>query len=553
MDSMRHLFTKSLGRLSYGTSDLRGDVFGGITSGFLLLPLAMGYGVISGLGLVAGLYGSIVVCFFAAAFGGVRGMISGPNIFAAVVIAGVVAESSGSVAEAMAVTILAGLMHIAFGALRFGRYISYVPYTLVAGFYIATGILMIVMQVLPALGLPQAEGGVVGNVRTWPLAMPDANFDAAAVLGITLAVGAICSGRFSRLIPPEIAMLAVGTLVGMLWFHDAPVVGQIHFGLPSLLLSTLSFGLLLKSLEPAFTIAFLTSIITLVTARRTDGITGAYHKPNQEIVSHGFGNIVVGLIGGLPGSASVVSFSNVNRGGRTRVSGILAALVLLLLAVVISQIGQGIPFSVLYAVIMLTAWNLIEWRLLANIHRIPRLYAFVTLITVIVAVSFGYTAAILIGLVVSAMTRARNLESLEVGQLISTPMLDRMILGEEQMDGSGDPFEARSGLVVFPDQVSVASARELTRIVGRDVEGHYIVIFDFSRTEHMDDTASSMIGELISTVTARKAKRLVITGLHGNVADLLNSMNSLASVPNENFAADMEEAKQIIGSLLLQG
>ena len=264
-------------------------------------------------------------------------------------------------------------------------------------------------------------------------------------------------------------MLVVGTFAGILWFHDAPTVGHLSIGLPTLRLPAVSWELLLRLLEPAFTMAILTSVGTLVTALRTDMVTGAYHKPDREIVSHGFGNILAGLIGGLPGSVSVVSFNNIGNGGRTPVSGIVAALILLLLAFGVSRIGQGIPYGVLYAVIMTTAWNLIEWRLLSRIHRVPRIYAFVTLTTVVVGVLLKFTSAILIGLVISVLTRARALERSEFSQLISTPLLDRMILEEEQTNDEADPFEAHSGLVVFPDRVSVASARELTRIVGQDI------------------------------------------------------------------------------------
>ena len=141
-------------RINYGLVNLRGDAFGGITAGALMLPQAMGYGIISGLGPVAGLYGAIAVCFFAAVFGGTRGMIGGPNMFVAVTMAVVVAEYADNLAEALTTAMLAGLIQISFGALRLGRYVSYVPNSLLSGFFTAIGILIIVSQTLPALGAP---------------------------------------------------------------------------------------------------------------------------------------------------------------------------------------------------------------------------------------------------------------------------------------------------------------------------------------------------------------------------------------------------------------
>ena len=158
-------------------------------------------------------------------------------------------------------------------------------------------------------------------------------------------MGLLWRGPLARLVSAQIAMLVVGTFAGILWFHNAPTVGHLSFGLPTLRLPAVSWELLLTLLEPAFTMAIITSVGTLVTALRTDMVTEAYHKPDREIVSHGSGNILAGLIGGLPGSVSVVSFNNIGNGGRTPVSGIVAALVLLLLAFGVSRIGQGIPYA----------------------------------------------------------------------------------------------------------------------------------------------------------------------------------------------------------------
>ena len=162
------------GRITYRLTDLRGDAFGGVTAGALLLPLAMGYGIISGLGPVAGLYGAIAVCLSAALFGGTRGMIAGPNTFATVTTAVVVAEYTDNLAAALTTAMLAGLILIGFGVLRLGRYMSYIPYSLLSSFFTALGILIMVTQTLPALGAPQVESGVMGSVRAWPEAVANA-------------------------------------------------------------------------------------------------------------------------------------------------------------------------------------------------------------------------------------------------------------------------------------------------------------------------------------------------------------------------------------------
>ena len=545
------LWSAYRGRITYGLADLRGDAFGGVTAGALLLPLAMGYGIISGLGPVAGLYGAIAVCLFAAVFGGTRGMIAGPNTFATVTTAVVVAEYTDNLTAALTTAMLAGLILVAFGVLRLGRYVSYVPYSLLSGFFTALGILIMVTQILPALGAPQVGGGVMGSIRAWPDAVLNVNLHALAVAGISLGVTVFWPRRLARFAPAQFMALLLATLAGMLVFRDAPVIGAIPFELPSLQLPVLSTALLVRLLQPALIIALLVSVGTLATSLQIDAITGTHHQPNRELVSHGIGNLVAGAIGGLPGGVNTgATMANVGNGGRSQVAGVLASIVLLLLVVAVRPVAAGIPYAALSGILIVIGWNFMDRRFIAHMHRIPRAYVFMTLLTVLLALFVNFVDAMLIGLIAAAFISARRAEGHELGRLVSVPLLDRAIIGEENIDDGTDPFEARTGLVVFPDRVSVASARELTRIVSRDVGGHRIVIFDLSRTIYVDDTAAVIIGQLVDTAMTRSTRRFVIAGLQGDVADSLNAMDLLARVSPEHFAADLDEAKRIVRPML---
>ena len=546
------LWSDFRGRITYGLADLRGDAFGGVTAGALLLPQAMGYGIISGLGPVAGLYGAIAVCLCAAVFGGTRGMIGGPNTFATVTTAVVVAEYTDNLAAALTTAMLAGLILVGFGVLRLGRYMSYIPYSLLSSFFTALGILIMVTQTLPALGAPQVGGGVMGSVRAWPEAVANVNLHALAVAGIALGVAVFWPRRLARFAPAQFMALLLATLAGMLVFRDAPVIGVIPFQLPTLQLPVLSMALLVRLLEPALIIALLVSLGTLATSLQIDAITGTHHRPNRELVSHGIGNLVAGAIGGVPGGVNTgATMANVGNGGRSQVAGVLAGIVLLLLVVAVRPVAAGIPYAALSGILIVIGWNFMDRRFIARMHRIPRAYVFVTLLTVLLALFVNFVDAMLIGLVAAALIGARRVEGLELGRLVSVPLLDRAIIGEDNIDDGADPFEARTGLVVFPDRVSVASARELTRIVSRDIGDHRIVIFDLSKTIYVDDSAAVMIGQLVNTAMARSARRFVIAGLQGDVADSLNALDLLARVPPEHFAADLNEAKRIVRPMLL--
>ena len=463
-----------------------------------------------------------------------------------------VAEYTDNLAAALTTAMLAGLILIGFGVLRLGRYMSYIPHSLLPSFFTALGILIMVTQTLPALGAPQVGGGVMGSVRAWPEAVANVNLHALAVAGISLGVAVFWPHRLARFAPAQFMALLLATLAGMLVFRDAPVIGAVLFEVPTLQLPVLSIELLVRLLQPALIMALLVSLGTLATSLRIDAITGTHHQPNRELVSHGIGNLVAGAIGGVPGGVNTgATMANVGNGGRSQVAGVVAGIMLLLLVVAVRPVAAGIPYAALSGILIVIGWNFMDRRFIARMHRIPRAYVFVTVLTVLLALFVNFVDAMLIGLVAAALIGARRVEGLELGRLVSVPMLDRVIIGEENIDDGADPFEARTGLVVFPDRVSVASARELTRIVSRDVGGHRIVIFDLSKTIYVDDSAAVMIRQLVDTAMARSARRFVIAGLQGDVADSLNALDLLARVPPEHFAADLNEAKRIVRPMLL--
>ena len=301
--------------------------------------------------------------------------------------------------------------------------------------------------------------------------------------------------------------------------------------------------------------ALLASASTLIAALQLDSITGSQHAPNREMLAQGAGNIAAGLVGGLTSAAYSGSFVNVFSGGRSAAAGITVALMFLAVMIFLAPVAERIPLSVLAAILFINGWSIIDRRILARIHLIPRSYALVLLLTALRILFVNMTVAMLVGLVVAALVVAalvgrRRLEDVEVRTLISVPLLDMVVLDGEGPDDASTRFEARTRLVKLPDRVTVASAREINRILRPDIEGQQIVIFDLSRTIYVDDSAAAAIGELIKQATDIRSNVIVISGLGGEMAKFLDSMGTLDRVPKENFAANMDEAKQIIRPLL---
>ena len=544
---LSRLYSLAQGRPAYDLASLRGDNFGGPAAGAVMLPMSMGYGVISGLGPAAGLHGTIDVCLFAALFGRTRGLISGPNLLAAVAMAVVITEYTTTLAEAVTVVILVGIIQMGFGVLRFGRYVSYTPYSLLSGIFTGAGILLIVMQGLPGMGGRAVDGGVIDQIKAWPAGIATVNTDALALVVGSIILGFLWRGAPARLAPAPFVVMAVGTVAGAVWLQDAPTIGEIPAGLPALRLPVISLEFLLRALEPAFMLAIPSSVDTLITALFADSMTGSRHKPNQELISQGIGNAVTGFIGGNPGAVTTVgSLINLTSGGRSPLAGVAAAAVLLSAFLGLGSLLENIPNAVLAGILITMGWGVIDWRYIGRLHRVPREYAFVMLTTVFVAILVDFVTAIFIGLVVSGLIGARRSERPELQRLISVPLLDSEILPVDE----ADPYEARTGLIALPDRVSVASARELIRILRSDIEGHQIVILDLSRTVYIDDTAAVVIGQLIANVLANGSQSIAISGLSGEAKNTLDSLGVLDRVPLENFANNLAEAKKIVRPML---
>ena len=222
---------------------VRGDIFGGLTAAVVALPLSLAFGEASGLGAIEGLYGAIVVGMLAALLGGSKTQISGPTAPLSVAMAVVYFDYvDEDLSKALAIVALAGLIQVLMGALRLGSYVAYTPYAVVSGFTSAVGVIIIVVQVLPFLGTGVAEGGALASLRAWPDAVTDTDVSALTLGLVTLAVCIFWPERLQKFLPPSVAALIIGTLLGVLWLSDAPIIGEVPSGLPDVKIPEFALG-----------------------------------------------------------------------------------------------------------------------------------------------------------------------------------------------------------------------------------------------------------------------------------------------------------------------
>ena len=526
----------------------KGDLFGGITAAVVGLPVALAFGEASGLGALAGIYGAIAVGFFAAVFGGTRSQISGPTGPMAIAMSVVVTLHADNLAAAFTIVIMAGLFQVLLGLIGIGRFIAFTPYSVISGFMSGIGIIIILLQTLPFVGLSVAEGPI-SSIEGWADGIANFNASAFAIAAVTLAVGVLWPGRLRRVFPPTLAALIVGTMIGVLWLTDVPVIGNVPTGLPAPQLPDLSPSILVQAVTPALTIAMLGSIDSLLTSLIADSMTRTQHNADRELVGQGIGNMVAGFLGGLPGAgATMGTVINIRAGGRTPISGVIRAAILLALVLGLARYVEVIPHACLAGILVKVGWDIIDWRFLTRIMRMQREHLAVMAITMLLTVFVDLVTAVAVGLIAAGMATSRRFERLQLDSVISVPILDKVFFNEGYGDDMDD-YSAHVGMVILRGAFTVASSHKLISTISKDIHEHDVVIFDFTNTTYMDDSAALVVEELIDTALAENTD-CVVMGLSDQPALTLRSLNALERIPEDHYADDIDAAREITGRLL---
>lgn len=390
----------------------KGDLFGGLTAGVVALPLALAFGVQSGLGAEAGLYGAIFLGFFAAALGGTTAQISGPTGPMTVVSAATIVTftaTTGSMELAMGAIILcfmlAGVLQIVMGVLKIGSLIKYIPYPVISGFMSGIGVIIILLQIFPAIGnnspattigVFNAIGGAIANINYWAL----------LYASLTIAIIYLFP-RITKAVPSTLVALLVVTLLSVLLPGEVPLIGSIPAGFPALRISaifSIDTSLFINILAAAATLAALGSIDSLLTSVIADNITKTKHQSNQELIGQGIGNTVAGMFGGLPGAgATMRTLVNIRSGGKHRMSGIIHSLTLLIILVGAGTYAAMIPLSVLAGILITVGIGILDYKGLRDIRRIPRADAAIMIIVLLATVFLDLIIGVGVGMVMASL------------------------------------------------------------------------------------------------------------------------------------------------------
>ena len=240
---------------------------------------------------------------------------------------------------------------------------------------------------------------------------------------------------------------------------------------------------------------------------------------------------------------------NIRAGGRTQLSGVLRAAILLALVLGLGKFVEVIPHAALAGILVKVGWDIIDWRFLSRIHRVQHAHLLVMLITLGLTVFLDLVTAVAIGLIAAGMAAARQLERLELDSVVSTPLLDRSFFAGQEGEDSTDVFSARVGLVALRGSFTVASSVKLINTISVDIRDHEVVILDFSETVYVDDSAAMVVEHLVDVAIAEDTECIVM-GLDGLPAATLQGLNVLKRVPEEHFVANMDEAREAAERIL---
>lgn len=384
------------------------DVIAGIIVAIIALPLSIALAIASGVGPEQGLYTAIFAGFFISLFGGSRVQIGGPTAAFVVIIYGIVIKYG--MAGLTIATLMAGIILIIMGLLRFGSLIKYIPYTITTGFTAGVAIGIFAGQIKDFLGLSMESvpSEFIDKLIAYGRAIGTIDRD-TVIVGVIALVILIVMPLISKVIPGSLVAIIVTTLIVEFSPLDTATIGSVYGELSSKIpapsIPAANFAMIKELLPSAFTIAVLAAIESLLSCVVSDGMINSRHRSNMELIGQGIGNIASGLFGGIPATGAIArTAANVKNGGRTPVAGMVHALTLLLILKLFMPYAALIPMTTLAAILIIVAYNMADWKEFASLCKhAPKSDVIVLLVTFFLTVIFDLVVAIEVGIVVASL------------------------------------------------------------------------------------------------------------------------------------------------------
>lgn len=514
-DGRRQTLRRAVARLMPRRADYAGlkahwrtDVVSGITVGVVALPLALAFGITTGLGAAAGLMTAIVAGFVAAAFGGSNVQVSGPTGAMTVVLVPVVARFGPE--AVIVVSLMAGVLIVAAAFARLGRYLAYVPWPVVEGFTVGIAVIIFLQQVPTALGVPTPEGENTAAVAGRAVIDAVASLNTGAVgLVLLVALTMVVVPRLHRSLPSSLIAVALATIVSKAAGLDVERIGALPSSLPAPALPSLSAGEVSTLFSAAIAVALLAALESLLSAKVADGMadTGR-HDPDRELFGQGLANLASPLFGGMPATGAIARTAvNVRAGARTRVSAMVHSVVLILVVYFGGSLVAEIPLAALAGVLMVTAVRMVEVHNVRAVARATRSDALVLALTAAATIVFDLIVAVELGIAVAAILALRNVARSSTATAEPLPGWAASLLDGDESDVIRPEDEARllaDHIVVYRLDGALffgAAQRFLTELTQvTDVE---VVILRLPAVRVLDATGAQALREIVAELEGR--------------------------------------------------
>ncbi len=515
--------------------DPKRDVIAGITVAVVALPLALAFGITSGLGAGAGLVTAVIAGTVAALFGGSNLQVSGPTGAMTVVLVPIVAQFGAS--AVLVVGLLSGLILLGLAYSGAGRYMRYIPLPVVEGFTIGIALVIALQQVPAALGVP-SEGEKVlaiafGAVREW---VADPQWAEPLIAGL-VAAAMLLAVRFRPSWPVSLPAVVVAALVVNYVHLDVPVIGAIPVGLPAPSLPPVAWSSLTSLLVPAVAVAALGALESLLSATVADGMSvGERHDPDKELFGQGLANLVVPFFGGIPATAAIARTAvNVRSGARSRLAAIVHALVLLVVVLLLASAVGKIPLAALAGVLLATAFLMVEVSSVRALLRSTRGDAVVLVLTAVATIVFDLVTAVILGLVVAGFFALQ--------QVARSAHMDEMELGGDAGDHEAEEVSLRADHIVayrLEGSLFFGAAHSFLLELS-EVSDVRVVVLRMSRVAVLDATGASVLADTIARLEARQIT-VLLSGVRRDHEQVLTRLGVFDELAHERhvFASTPE-------------
>lgn len=533
---------------NYKKQQFYADLMAGVIVGIVALPLAIAFGIASGVTPEKGLFTAIIAGFIISLLGGSKFQIGGPTGAFIVIVYGIVQEFG--ISGLAIATMIAGVMLICMGIFKLGSIIKFIPFPVVVGFTSGIALTIFTTQIKDLLGLQTGElpgdfihkwityGKYIGTINYWALGV--------SLLSILIIV---ITPKFSKKIPGSLLAIVIVTLIVYFLREKFGITGietigdrfTINASLPHAETPTISFAVIQSLLPTAFTIAMLGAIESLLSATVADGVIGDSHNSNTELIAQGIANVITPIFGGIPATGAIArTMTNINNGGRTPVAGIIHAIVLLLILLFLGNLTRHIPMSCLAGVLVIVSYNMSEWRTFKALLRNSKSDVAVLVTTFLLTVIFDLTIAIEIGLLLAVVLFLRR-----ISETTSISVFKNDINSAEYVEGNADTEKLTlpKGVEVYeiegPFFFGVASKFEETmKQIG---DKPMIRIIRMRKVPFIDSTGLHNLTNLIK-LSKKDKIHILLSGVNPQVRESLEKSGIAEMLSEENICENITEA-----------